>query len=87
MTDKPKTILEEAQEIISGPRRESYGSVEASFTRIANLWTPIVGIRVTPQQVALCMIQLKVAREANSHSRDNLVDISGYAALLGDLNK
>ncbi len=82
-----KTILEEAAIIISGPRRESYGDVLTSFTRIARLWSPILGMPISPQQVAACMIQLKVAREMNSHSRDNLVDICGYAALLEELNK
>ncbi len=84
MTDK--SILEEAAEIISGPRRESYGDVRTSFNRIANLWQPIIGTSISPEQVAMCMIQLKVARETNSHSRDNLVDICGYAALIEDLS-
>jgi len=84
MTDK--SILLEAAEIISGPRRESYGSVEDSFNRIAKAWSVVFEAPVTAEQVALCMIQLKVCRELNSHSRDNLVDICGYAALLEDLS-
>jgi hypothetical protein len=73
--------LEQANEVINGPRRDSYGPVEESFTKIAKVWTAILGYEVSPLQVSLCMIGLKVLREANKHSDDNLVDICGYTAL------
>ena len=79
------TILEEAQQIIDGPRRDSYGPVDLSFAQIAAIWTIILGHQVTPQQVALCMIGLKLQREGNAHSRDNLIDIAGYTLLLEKL--
>ncbi|HZS28408.1 MAG TPA: DUF6378 domain-containing protein, partial [Candidatus Angelobacter sp.] len=31
------------------------------------------------EQVSILLVLLKVAREANEHSRDNIVDIAGYA--------
>lgn len=68
----PATVLEEAQKIISGQRREDYGSPLESFTRIADLWGVVLGTEVTPEQVALCMIQLKVARAMNGMQRDSL---------------
>lgn len=76
-----QTILEEAEDIINGPRREAYGPVEESFERIARVWSGILGKPVTGKQVALMMIGLKVCREANSSHRDNLVDIVGYTLL------
>jgi len=79
------TILEEADAAINGPRRESYGDVLESFVSIADVWSTILRAPVTPQQVALCMIALKLLREANKHSRDNLVDLCGYAALLAQI--
>lgn len=79
------TILEEAQNLIQGDRRDDYGPVEESFLRIASIWTGVLGRPVSPQQVALCMIGLKLYREANTHKRDNLVDIAGYTALLEQL--
>jgi hypothetical protein len=33
---------------------------------------------ISPEQVALCMVTLKVAREVFSPKRDNLVDAIGY---------
>lgn len=74
-----ENILEEANRITSGDRRKEYGSVKESFERISKLWSVILGIEVTPMQVCLCMIQLKIARQMNGYKRDSLVDIAGYA--------
>lgn len=81
------SILTEAEQIINGPRRDAYGPVEESFERIALTWSGILGHPITAQQVALMMIGLKVCREANSHHRDNLVDIVGYTLLKQKLGK
>lgn len=43
------------------------------------MWGAILGVEVTPVQVGLCMIALKISRECNMHKRDNLTDIAGYA--------
>ncbi len=76
-----KNILTEAEAIITGPRQEPYGSAKESFERVATMWSVLLKTPVTAQQVAHCMIALKLAREVNQHHRDNLVDICGYAAL------
>lgn len=75
------TIVEEAEQIINGERREAYGKALESFQRVAKLWSEILGITVTPSQVCIMMAAFKSAREANSHKRDNLVDIVGYLLL------
>lgn len=82
-----KTITQEAEEIINGPRRAAYGPVEESFERIALVWSGILGTEVTGLQVALLMVGLKTVREANAHSRDNLVDLVGYTLLAEKLIK
>lgn len=74
-----ESILLEAERITNGPRRSSYGHPLDNFTRTADLWAPILGKAVTAHQVGLCMVVAKVARECNTHTRDNLVDIAGYA--------
>lgn len=79
------SVAQKAEELINGPRREAYGPVEESFQRIAQIWSGVLGIPVTPQQVALLMIGLKLHRESNSHSEDNLVDLVGYTLLLEKL--
>jgi hypothetical protein len=72
-------ILEEANEITGGERNDSYGHPRFDFTRTAKLWSAFLGIEITPEQIPLLMILLKVSREANKHKRDNLTDIAGYA--------
>jgi hypothetical protein len=83
ITDKlmDSNVLLKANDIINGPRRDSYGPVEKSFVDLAKVWSIILKTEVTPRQFGLCMIALKVLREANKHEIDNLVDIAGYTAL------
>jgi len=76
-----KTIAEEAVNIVTGERQQAYGHPSKNFQDTARLWSVVLGIEVTPQQVALCMVHLKLAREVFSPKRDNLVDAIGY--LLG----
>lgn len=76
------TILEEADKLIHNDRREDYGSPLESFTRIADLWEPILGVQVSAEQAALCLIQLKVARALHGWQRDSFVDIAGYSGCL-----
>jgi hypothetical protein len=79
--EQSKSILAEAEQIINGPRRDSYGPADESFKRIAKGWSVLFGVEVTSRQVALAMIWLKVCRDANKPARDNLTDIAGYAGL------
>ncbi len=74
-------ILEEAQKLVTGDRNESYGDADKEFRKVAAMWTAILGADVDPRSVALCMIALKLVREAHQHKRDNLVDIAGYSLL------
>lgn len=81
------SILQEADQLIKGERQNDYGSPLQSFTKIAQLWAPILGINITPDQVALCMIGLKIARAINGMQRDSLVDIAGYAGCIELMQK
>lgn len=85
--EEPKSILAEAAEIVLGARRKAYGTPENNFGRIASLWNVYLDQKpdgrgtIGPQDVALMMILMKVARlmESPDH-RDSLVDLAGYAA-------
>jgi hypothetical protein len=85
------TIAEEADDIINGPRRESYGPVEQSFRRHALSWTaillPKLTADITPSEAALMMAALKINREANTPNRDNRVDLIGYTLLVDKLEE
>jgi hypothetical protein len=77
---EPQNILQEANNIVHGPRRDCYDHPSKNFGKIASFWTTILGTPVTPRQVALCMVAVKIARDTHFPQRDNLVDIAGYAA-------
>lgn len=82
-------VLREAASLISGDRERDYGPPAKNFATIAALWSQILGIEVTAQQVALCMIQLKMARMINGGGmkKDSAVDIAGYAGLAWELRE
>ena len=73
-----ETILDEAKRIVYGERGENYGHPFEDFSRTAQIWSAILGIKVEPEQVALCMVGLKISRECNRPKRDNVVDGAGY---------
>lgn len=73
-----ETILEEAQRLVHGDRGANYGHPYDDFSRTAAIWSAILGVQVTPEEVALCMVGLKISREVNKPKRDNVVDGAGY---------
>lgn len=76
-------VLDEAYRIVHADRGVDYGDPSEDFTRTGRMWGAILGIPdLTAQQVALCMIALKLSREAHRHKRDTLVDIAGYVETL-----
>jgi hypothetical protein len=84
---KTANVLEEANTLIYGERQKEYGSARKSFTKIAKGWQQIFDCDVSPKQVALAMIWLKMCREMNQEKRDNIVDIAGYAGCIDKINK
>ena len=77
---KGKMLLEEAKAIIDA-RGDHYGSPIENFTRIAKLWSVVLGIDVKPYQVGLCMDLLKTARLCETPKHwDSYLDKCGYAA-------
>ena len=78
--------LTTAGSLINGDRARDYGDARTNFQRIADLWAPILDTPVIPEQVALCLAQLKVARIIQSpFHADSWVDLIGYAALGAEL--
>ena len=72
------SILQTAEKLVHGDRGDAYGHPIHDFTRTAKIWSAILGIDVTPEQVGLCMVGVKISRECNKHKDDNLVDGAGY---------
>lgn len=79
MKVEDETTLEEALRIAGGgDRQRQYGHPVYNFARTAQIMSAILGVDVTAEQAALCMIGVKLARESFKQHRDNLVDIAGY---------
>ncbi len=78
-----ETILEEARRLVHGDRGTDYGHPIEDFTRTGIMWGAILGREaVSPEQVAMCMIAVKLSRECHRPKRDNRADIAGYAETL-----
>lgn len=74
-------MLGRAAGLVAGDRIETYGSPVAHFSRVARIWSEILGTEVRPGQVIECMIALKLMRLAhNPEHADSWVDVAGYAA-------
>lgn len=73
--------LREAARIIAGDRDVQYGGPEENFDRIAKIWSVILGINITQEDVGMLMVGLKIARYANKagFQPDTWIDIAGYA--------
>jgi len=82
-------FLEQAGELTGGDRNRSYGAPWTNHVRISRFWSDYLGIEVKPEQVAICMILLKVARlmeRSGSEATDTFVDLTAYSAIAGELS-
>jgi hypothetical protein len=67
-------------------RRRAYGEPTALFERVAVRWSQVLGTKVTPSQVMVCLIDLKVARLSHDQRHlDSITDIAGYAGCLAEV--
>lgn len=78
-------ILNAAESLINGEREHHYGTPQENFQRIALGWSVLLDADVSPEQVALCMAWLKMARLVNGPHEDSYVDGAAYLALAGEL--
>jgi hypothetical protein len=74
----PQEIADYAVSLVSGDRQNDYGHPIDDFTRAGKIWEAILGFPVSAEQVALCMVGVKIAREVNRQKLDNAVDGIGY---------
>ena len=72
--------------LIVRERGEMYGDARANLGDTAARWSATLGHKVTPAQVAMCMVDLKMSRlKASPQHLDSLQDICGYIALLSEI--
>lgn len=72
--------------VVLDDRAGAYGPVAESMAAVAARWSVTLGRPVTPEEVVLCMIDLKLARLRHDPGhRDSITDVIGYAALLPEV--
>jgi Domain of unknown function (DUF6378) len=82
-----EAFLEHAADLVTRRRRE-YGEPADLFEQIAKRWSLTLGIKVSPAQAVLCLIDVKMARLARHPKHlDSRVDVAGYAACLREVTK
>lgn len=89
------TILTKAAQIVQGDRAAQHGPKERNHQNIADHWNAYLKNNLktplTAHDVALMMIELKIARAKGSiemnlpANPDNYVDMAGYAGVAGEI--
>jgi len=75
-------VLRRAEALTCGPRNASYGSPVQNMQDTADLWSVVLGVPVTAQQVAICMSLVKVARLVKTPDhQDSHDDAAAYMAI------
>ena len=82
---KRQEVLKEASHLTSVDRQDSYGTPYLNHTRIANLWSAYLETEITPEQVAICQVLVKISRSMESFKEDNFIDGAAYIAIACEL--
>ena len=80
-----REYLDKAVKIVQGQRQFDYGNKYENHDNIAKLWSAYLGYEISPHDVAICMMLVKVARLKNRKTDDCYVDMAGYAAIAGEI--
>ena len=71
-------VLDDAKQKVSVERASQHGDMENNFTTIADYWSVHLDVVVTPEDVAVMMALLKIARiKSNADNEYNWVDGCG----------
>ena len=87
MSSPSEMFLKHVANVIA-ERSNQYGDASSNMAAIATRWSATLGREITPAQVVLCLLDLKLARLAHDPAHeDSAVDVCGYAALLRQLTE
>jgi sensor histidine kinase regulating citrate/malate metabolism len=80
-------ILEVANEIVnnrSEEKQRQYGPFSNSMEKAAQIASLLTSKKLSAKDMYLCMIAIKLSREAHNHKEDNLLDLVAYVAALNN---
>ena len=78
---KTEELLDHVQSTVV-QRGSVYGSPTINHRRISELWSGYLDTYISPEQVAMCMLLVKVARlSQSSDHEDSLTDLLGYGII------
>ena len=67
-------------------RRRAYGEPAVLFEHVPVRWSQVLGTTVTPAQVLVCLVDLKVARLIHDPRHfDSITDVAGYAGCMAEV--
>lgn len=91
---KPKSMLQQAEDTINGPRQADYGDKLTNFSHISMMVQGLLApkllpdSRITPEDIAMIMMLVKMSRLAKSPDHyDSVLDIAGYAGCYDHIQK
>ena len=87
MSSPTEKFLKHVASVVA-ERNTQYGDAAGSMVAIAARWSATLGSEITPAQVVLCLLDLKLARLAHDPTHeDSAIDVCGYAALLREVTE
>ena len=82
---RTRDYLDKAIKVVTGQRQHDYGDKYENHKNIADLWSAYLETEISPHDVAICMLLVKVARLKHRKTEDCYVDMAGYAAIAGEI--
>lgn len=79
--------LEQVEELTHSDRQRDYGPPLINCLHIAVRWSTYLNRTISPLDVALMMIDVKLARQQQTYKEDNFLDIMGYTVCIEDMDK
>ena len=87
MSSPAEIFLRHVAQVIA-ERSVQYGDAGSNMSAIARRWSATLGREISPAQVVICLLDLKLARLAHDPAHeDSVVDVCGYAALLAEITR
>ncbi len=82
-----QNILQKAHAIVYERTEEqsrNYGDIQSSMITASLIASHISGRIVSPKEIYMSIISIKLSREAHAHKEDNLLDAVAYISALND---